>query len=101
MYDYDLSIKRAEKNNFDIILIDMKLPILNGLETYLAIRNFRPRVVAVVNTGYRQETNELVQRALQENVYTCLEKPIDMDSLVSLLTQIKEQKNSGTLKKPQ
>ena len=79
----------------------MKLPALNGLETYLAIREFRPNVVAIVITGYRQETNELVQRALQESVYTCLEKPIDMDRLVSLLAQIEAQKNSGTLKKPQ
>jgi DNA-binding NtrC family response regulator len=100
-YDGNMAVEQAEKNNFDIVLLDMKLPALNGLETYLAIREFRPNVVAIVITGYRQVTNELVQRALQENVYTCLEKPIDMDRLVSLLAQIKAQKNSGTLKKPQ
>ncbi|GAF68411.1 unnamed protein product, partial [marine sediment metagenome] len=100
-YDGNTAVELAEKNNFDIMLLDMKLPALNGLETYLAIREFRPNVVAIVITGYRQVTNELVQRALQENVYTCLEKPIDMDRLVSLLAQIKAQKNSGTLKKPQ
>ena len=100
-YDGNMAVERAKENNFDIMLLDMKLPALNGLETYLAIREFRPNVVAIVITGYRQETNELVQRALQESVYTCLEKPIDMDRLVSLLAQIKAQKNSGTFKKPQ
>jgi len=101
VYDGNAAVVEAEKNNFDIMLLDMKLPALNGLETYLAIREFRPNVVAVVITGYRLETDELVQRALQESVYTCLEKPIDMGNLVSLLEQIKAQKNSGTLKKPQ
>ena len=98
-YDGNMAVEQAEKNNFDIMLLDMKLPALNGLETYLAIRAFRPNVVAIIITGYRQEMSELVQRALRENVYTCLEKPIDMDRLVSLLGQIKAQKNSATLKK--
>jgi len=100
-YDGNAAVDMAEKNNFDIMLLDMKLPVLNGLETYLAIRQFRPTVVAVVITGYRQETGELVQRALQESVYTCLEKPIDMDRLASLLEQIKEEKAKGILKKPE
>jgi len=99
-YDGNMAVDKAEKNNFDIILLDMKLPALNGLETYLAIRRFRPNVVVVVITGYRQETSDLVQRALQENVYTCLEKPIDMDELASLLERIKAQKAKGTPKKP-
>jgi DNA-binding NtrC family response regulator len=100
-YDGNEAIDKAEKHNFDIMLLDMKLPALNGLETYLAIREFRPDVVTIIITGYQQETSKLVQRALQESVYTCLEKPIDMDRLVSLLAQIKAQKNSGTFKKPQ
>ena len=100
-YDGNTAVEQAGRNNFDIILLDMKLPVLNGLETYLASCEFRPDAVAIVIAGYRQETSELVQRALQENVYTCLEKPIDMDRLVSLLAQIKAQKSSGTLKKPQ
>lgn len=100
-YDGNTAVEKAEQNNFDIMLLDMKLPALNGLETYLAIHAFRPNVVAVIITGYRQETSELVQQAIQSSVYTCLEKPIDMDSLVSLLEQIKAQKDKGTLKKPQ
>ncbi len=100
-YDGNIAVEKAEKNNFDIMLLDMKLPALNGLETYLAIREFRPKVVAIVITGYRQEMNKLIERALQKGVYTCLEKPVDMDRVLSLLAQIKEQKNKGTLKKPQ
>jgi len=99
-YDGKMAVEKAEKNNFDIMLLDMKLPALNGLETYLAIREFRPNVVTVVVTGYRQEMSELVQRALQESVYACMEKPVNMDELVLLLAQIKAQKNKGTLKKP-
>lgn len=100
-YDGNEAANKAERNNFDIMLLDMKLPALNGLKTYLTIREFRPDVVTIIIADCGQKTSELVQRALQKSVYTCLEKPIDMDRLVSLLAQIKAQKNSGTFKKPQ
>ena len=100
-YDGNMAIEKAQKNDFAIMLLDMKLPPLNGLETYLSIRDFRPNVVVIIITGYRQEMSELVQRALQENVYACLEKPINMDGLLSLLEQIGEQKDTGTPEKPQ
>jgi len=100
-HDGNIAVEKAEKNNFDIMLIDLKLPTLNGLETYLSIRDFRPNVIAIIITGYPQEMSKLTQQALHENVYTCLEKPINMDELVSLLEQIKEQKAKGTLKQPE
>lgn len=98
-YDGNMAIEKAQKNNFDIILLDMNLPALNGLETYLSIRDFRPNVVVIIITGYLKEMDKLVQQALQENAYTCLEKPIDIDELVSLLERINEQKDKGTLEK--
>ncbi len=95
--DGETAIQRAWENNFDVMLIDLKLPFLNGLETYLSIRNVRPNVVAVIITGYPVQMNDLVTKALQKGVYDCLEKPIDMDKLLSLLEQIKEQKAMDTL----
>lgn len=99
-HDGNAAVEHVKQNNFDIMLLDLKMPVLNGLETYLAVRDFRPDVVAIMITGYRREMNKLAQQALQESAYICLEKPIDMDELVSLLEQIKEQKDKGTLKKP-
>jgi len=95
-----MAIEQARKSNFDIVLLDLKMPVLNGLETYLAIRDFRPDVVAIMITGYQQEMSELAQQAVQKNAYTCLEKPIDVDELVVLIERIKEQRDKGVLEKP-
>ena len=78
------------------MLIDLKLPFLNGLETYLNIRNIRPNVAAIIITGYPVQMSDLVTKALQKGAYDCLEKPIDMDKMLSLLEQIKEQKDMDT-----
>jgi len=100
-YDGNQAIEKAQEKNFDIMLIDLRLNVLNGLETYRFIRDFRPNVAVIIITGYLQEMGKLAQQALQEDAYACLEKPIDMDELVSLLEQIKEEKDKGILGKPE
>ncbi len=87
-YDGNTAIQKARQRNFDVIILDMKLPPLNGLETYLAIRDIRPKVVVVVITGYIKEMGDLAQQTLEKNARALLEKPIDMDRLISLLREI-------------
>ena len=70
----------------------MKLPTLNGLETYLAIKKVNPRAVAVMMTGYRQEMAELVETALYNNAYACLYKPLNMKEMLNLTNEILERK---------
>lgn len=99
-YDGDTAIKNAHENNFDIMLLDMKLPPINGLETYLAIRDIRPEVVVIIITGYMKEMGDLVDETLDKTAYSYIEKPIDMDRLILLLDEIKEQKNRDAQNKP-
>ena len=73
---------------YDIIFIDMQLPTINGLETYLAIRAIRPEVVAVMITAYRQEMADLVQEALNNDACACLYKPFEMEDLLRLVDEI-------------
>ena len=54
------------------------LPVLNDLETYLAIRDIRPNVIVINISDFLQEMNGLAQQALNENSYACLEKTLDM-----------------------
>ena len=86
------AILMAKELKYNLIFIDMKLPIINGLETYLSIKEINPEVVAIMMTGYRQEMNDLVQQALENNAYICLEKPFDMDDILQLISDIEKKK---------
>jgi two-component system response regulator HydG len=86
------AIAMARETPHDLIFIDVKLPTLNGLETYLAIRKVNPEAVAVMMTAYRQEMADLVEEALTNHAYTCLYKPLDMKELLSLVDEIWERK---------
>ncbi|MBU0491503.1 MAG: response regulator [Chloroflexi bacterium] len=81
----------ARQQAYDVLLIDMKLPVLNGLETYLAIRAINPQAVAIMMTAYRQELAGLVEEALRNHAYTCLYKPLDIAELLRLVEEIRER----------
>lgn len=83
--DGETAIALAQGQHYDVVLIDMKLPALNGLETYLSIRQTNPGAVAILMTAYRQEMAELVEAALENSAYACLYKPLDLGELLELL----------------
>ena len=78
----------AAAQEHEVVLIDMKLPTINGLETLLAIREADPGAVAIMMTAYREEVGDLMQRALDSDAYACVYKPIDGGELLSLIEDI-------------
>ncbi len=66
----------------------MNLPLLNGLEVYRRIKSIQPNIVAIIVSGYAQEMDSLIMQAMNENAYTLLRKPVDMEQLLGLLEGI-------------
>ncbi len=87
-YSGEQALALARDQTYDVIFIDVRLPALNGLETYLAIKEISPATVAVMMTGYRQEVNDLLEKALYNNAYACLYKPLDMIEVLGLVDEI-------------
>ena len=85
------AIELVKERLQDILFIDMKLPVLNGLETYLAIKKIRPNIVAVVITAYGEEMKDLIEEAVNSSCYTCLTKPIDMDNVLKLIEEVSKK----------
>lgn len=86
------AIELAKVKEYDILFIDMKLPAINGLQTYIEIRKIHPETIAVIITGYRQEMADLVDTALQKNAYAVLYKPFDMEALITIVNEIEKKR---------
>ena len=86
------AIIRVKNKHYNVILIDMKLPTINGLETYLAIKEIDNEVVAIMLTGYQQEMEEIMRDAIIKNAYTCLYKPLDIELMLKLIDNLLEIK---------
>jgi len=88
------AIALVQQHRYQIIFIDIQLPTIDGLQTYLAIRALDPNVAVVMVTGYREEMNALVQTALQNNAYACLYKPFDIAQVLALVEEIEKLRNA-------
>nr|MBU1327524.1 response regulator [Candidatus Omnitrophota bacterium] len=85
------AISIAKEKPSDVLFIDMKLPALNGLETYLEIKRINPNAIAVMMTAYETKMEDLVKQALEEGAYICLLKPFDMDEVLRLIDEISQK----------
>ena len=95
------ALELAEQIHFDIILIDTQLPVMNGLELYLAIKKVTPRSVAVMVSGMEEEFERLAREAVKQTAYTIVHKPLDLDKLFALLQRITGQRISNAINKPE
>ncbi len=99
-YDGEQAVEAAERQTIDVLLLDMKLPILNGLEVFRRIRAMQPGVITILISGYAEEMHDMIQQTLSESAHTCLRKPLDMERLLDLLEGVCTAKRSGDYYKP-
>ncbi len=94
------ALELAEQIHFDIILIDVLLPEMNGLQLYLALRKLAPEAVVVMLSSSGAESEQLAREAIRNTAYSLLYKPLDPVRLGGLLSRIARQRVSHAIKKP-
>jgi two-component system response regulator HydG len=86
------AVAMARATQYDIVIVDIKLPTINGLETYLAIKEMHPSVMAIMITGFGQEMADVVADALANQAYACLHKPLEMERVLELVDELWRRK---------
>lgn len=69
-------------NDVDLLMLDLRLPVMSGLGVYLKIKEHERTVPTMVVTGYAKEENESIRLLNNMEVTKCLTKPLDMDELL-------------------
>ena len=67
----------------DVVITDIKMPDLDGLELLREIQENDPTISVVIMTGYG--TIDMAVRALKEGAYDFLQKPFDKDHIVRVV----------------
>ena len=83
---YDVVGKIRE--DVQVLLLDMKLNDINGLDLLKEIRSQHPHLPVILVTGYRDEMGEAIEAALKISAYTCLYKPLQIEELLQFLNEI-------------
>jgi two-component system response regulator HydG len=74
-----------------IVLLDVKLNGISGLEVLKHIRDTQPKLPVVLMTSYRKEYSKAIQQALQIQANTCLYKPFDVEELIKVISEIRNR----------
>jgi len=88
------AIEKIEKDVFDLVLTDLKMPEMNGLELLKTIKGIRPEVMVILMTAYGSIETAVEAMKIGANDY--ITKPIDLNELLIHISKV--QKESLLLK---
>jgi DNA-binding NtrC family response regulator len=84
------AIEVARGTHFDVIFMDIKMPGINGVQTFREIKKLNPEASVIMMTAYSVE--DLVQEALDEGAYTIIHKPFDIDRVITIIEDLLRMK---------
>ncbi|MFC1914057.1 response regulator [Chloroflexota bacterium] len=80
------AIRLVKERHYDVIFLDVKMPGIDGVETFEKVNEIDPKTSVIMMTGYTEE--DLVKRAISCGAYTCIYKPFDMEKVIGLVDNI-------------
>lgn len=80
----------TNNSNIDLVLMDIKMPIMNGFEALEEIKKIRPELIVIAQTAYA--SNEDEERIYSAGFYGYLTKPINRRVLFEMLDDVFQSK---------
>ena len=77
--DGSTAIQQVQSRPFDLVLMDVRMLKVSGLEALERIKSFNPAIPVIIMTAY--SSVEAAVHALKQGAYDYLTKPIDFDKL--------------------
>jgi DNA-binding response OmpR family regulator len=84
------ALQKIENTLFDLVLVDLKLPDMDGLQLITEIVKLKPNVLTVLLTGHSSVASAV--EAMKSGASDYLTKPVDLDELLACLRRVLEEK---------
>jgi len=86
------ALETIQQMEFDIALIDIKMPGMDGMELQARLHDVDPELTVIIMTGYASV--ETAVQALKHGAYDYITKPVDPDELSHLVANALEHKRA-------
>ncbi len=80
------AVDAFRRRPFDLALFDVKMPGMNGVEAFLAVKGFRPDARIVMMSGYADDG--LIAQAISGGAAGLLRKPFEVEDLMRKIDEI-------------
>lgn len=90
-YTGEAAVEKVRSDPPDCVLMDIKMPGINGVETLRLIKEIAPRLPVVLMSAYA--TDELALQARQQGADAVLPKPLDISAILSFLSLFRKEES--------
>ncbi len=80
------ALTKAEEFDFDLAFMDVGLPGIDGVESFLTIRKRKPNARVIMMTGFTME--EMLDKAKENGAWAILKKPIHIPDILKKVDEI-------------
>lgn len=84
------AMARTLERNFDIVITDLKMDGMSGMEFLTEVKRRSPRTEIIVITGFA--TLEASKESFQKGVFKFVAKPFKLSDILEMVTQLKNER---------
>lgn len=84
------ALEKLKTTLFDLILLDVRLPKMSGIEAVSRIREMDPQAIVIVITAYGRK--EIALEAIREGAYDYLTKPFKLEEMEIIIERALEKR---------
>ncbi|MFC1531762.1 response regulator [Thermodesulfobacteriota bacterium] len=81
-------LKMVTEENYDLVITDLKMPGMDGLEVFEELREVRPDIPVIIITAYGSP--EAADEALNKGVSEFITKPFRKDTIIFTMNRVLE-----------
>ena len=79
------ALKQTQRQPFEVVFMDVHMPMMNGLEALIAIRRLHPDMPVAMMDSY---PDQLVRQAVGRGALTCIHKPFDLNEIRNVIQEV-------------
>jgi len=95
VYDGEQALSFVEGQEPDVMILDLKMPGMDGLEVLRQVKKSYPKIQVIILTGHG--TDKDAEEARRLGAFDYLEKPVSLDVLVKKMRQAFKKKMEDTM----
>ena len=86
VFDGYQAINAIKNKNFDVVLMDIKMPGISGIDTLEQLKHVLPNIFIIIITAFADD--QFYNNEFRSDNYQIIEKPIDIDKMLLMLNNI-------------
>ncbi len=95
VYDGEQALSAVENKEPDVMILDLKMPGLHGMDVLRKIRKTYPNIQVIILTGHGTDKDE--EEAIRLGGFDFLKKPTDIETLLGKIKVAYKEKLERTL----